>query len=63
MDVTPDATVTELEQTASLLARGFEALLLEVENLSHRERDLKRRLDFACDEVGKILFTAPDSTA
>ena len=63
MDVAPNETVTELEQTVHLLAHGFEALLLEVENLSRRERDLKCRLDFACDEVRKNSLFAPSLTA
>jgi hypothetical protein len=56
IDPTPDAAFTELEQTATLLASGFEALLSEVENLVHREQDLKRRLDFAHDEVCGLVL-------
>jgi hypothetical protein len=51
VDLTPDTIYSELEVTAHLLASGFEALLAEVQSLSHRERCLKDRLDFAYDEV------------
>lgn len=51
MNLTPDACFDDLEQTAGLLANGFESLLSEVESLARREQELKSRLDFAYDEV------------
>lgn len=52
----PDASFNELEQTANLLASGFESLLSEVEKLAHREQYLKSRLDFAHDQVCHHFF-------
>lgn len=58
VDLTPDTIYSELEGTAHLLASGFKALLAEVQTLSHRERCLKNRLDFAYDEVcGPLNFS------
>jgi hypothetical protein len=51
MDLAPDPSFGDLEQTANLLASGFESLLLEVGRLAQRERYLKSRLDYAHDEV------------
>ncbi len=58
MKLAPDAFFNDLEQTANLLASGFESLLSEVESLARRERDLKTRLDFAYNEVCSKLFAA-----
>ena len=58
MNLTPDAFFNNLEQTAGLLANGFESLLSEVESLARREQDLKSRLDLAYDEVRSKLFAA-----
>ncbi|ERF73519.1 hypothetical protein EPUS_07724 [Endocarpon pusillum Z07020] len=66
MNLTPDAFFNDLEQTAGLLAIGFESLLSEVESLARREQDLKGRLDFAYDEYRKLALgpaaTVNDST-
>ena len=51
MYVASDASFRDLEQTAHLLASGFEFLLAEVANLSKGEQYLKRKLNFAYNEV------------
>jgi hypothetical protein len=51
----PDASFVDLEQTAHILANGFEFLLSEVESLAYREHDLVNRLDFAYNEVRRSL--------
>jgi hypothetical protein len=51
VDLIPETSSLDLDETANVLASGFQALLAEVESLAHRERYLRRRLDFAYDEV------------
>ncbi len=55
VDLAADTSFSDLEQTANVLASGFEALLSEVQTLAHREQCLKSRLDFAHDEVFELL--------
>lgn len=56
LDMAAKASFHDLEQTANLLASGFESLLAEVGSLAHREQYLKSRLDFAQDEVRTLLL-------
>lgn len=43
-----------LEQTALLLASGFQTLLSEVQSLANGERQLKQKLDHAQQEVSTL---------
>lgn len=52
----PASAVNEMQQDLQLqtLARSFEALLLTIQHLGCKERDLHRRLKYAHDEVNSI---------
>lgn len=54
--MSPASAVNELQQDLQLqtLARSFEALLLTIQHLGCKERDLHRRLEYAHDEVNYI---------
>lgn len=54
LDMASDRSCRDLEQTAALLATGFESLLLKIEDLAHREQYVRSRLDFAYDEVCRL---------
>jgi hypothetical protein len=58
-----DLDSSDLEQTAILLAQGFEQLLSHVQCLAHQERQLKAKLDDAHDQVRLKLLTPTQLSA
>ncbi|EAW20972.1 uncharacterized protein NFIA_115080 [Aspergillus fischeri NRRL 181] len=62
--MSPASAVNELQQDLQLqtLARSFEALLLTIQRLGCKERDLHRRLKYAHDEYLKLANQLPNGT-
>lgn len=56
-------TPSQQEQQLQTLARAFDALLLTAHQLCLRERDLRRRVEYAHDEVGSNVFFFPNTSS
>ncbi|GIK04116.1 hypothetical protein Aspvir_008192 [Aspergillus viridinutans] len=62
--MSPVSAVNEMQQDLQqqTLARSFEALLLTIQHLGCKERDLHRRLKYAHDEYLKLADQLPNET-